>query len=155
MLPITIVESLRSNWLSRGIKINPGVSKATLQLFESKYKVMLPDDLREYFLLVNGMDANSTDEDLIRFWPLEEVKSISEGASAYSDQSYLPDPGSIFLFADYCIWTHLYAIRLSSCEGRNEVYVIGGKSPIFLAGSFTEFATLYLANRSLDILKST
>jgi cell wall assembly regulator SMI1 len=80
MLPITIAEGLRSNWLSRGIKINPGVSKAMLQLFESKYEVMLPDDLREYFLLLNGMDINMTDEDLIRFWPLEEVKSISEAA---------------------------------------------------------------------------
>jgi SMI1 / KNR4 family (SUKH-1) len=115
---------------------------------------MLPDDLREYFLLVNGMDINMTDEDLIRFWPLEEVKSISEGASEYSDQAYLPDPYSIFMFADYCIWSHTYAIRLSSCEKRNEVYAIGGKSPIFLAGSFTEFATLYLANRCLDFLKS-
>jgi len=154
MLPITIAEGLRSNWLSRGIKINPGVSKATLQLFESKYEVMLPDDLREYFLLVNGMDINMTDEDLIRFWPLEEVKPISEDASEYSDQAYLPDPGSIFMFADYCIWSNTYAIRLSSGEKRNEVYIIGGRSPIFLAGSFTEFVTLYLANRCLDFLKS-
>jgi|SRR5262245_10879035 len=153
MLPITIAESLRSNWLSSGIKINPGVSKATLQLFESKYEVMLPDDLREYFLLVNGIDINMTDEDLIRFWSLEEVKSISEGASEYSDQGYLPDPSSIFMFADYCIWSHTYAIRLSSCEERNDVYVIGGKSPIILAGSFTEFVTLYLAHRCLDFLR--
>jgi hypothetical protein len=58
------------------------------------------------------------------------------------------------MFADYCIWSHTSAIRLSSCEKRNEVYVIGGKSPIFLAGSFTEFATLYLANGCLDFLKS-
>jgi hypothetical protein len=42
--------NLKNHWLSQGIEINPGVSMEKLSAFEAKYRVLLPADLRDYFL---------------------------------------------------------------------------------------------------------
>ena len=128
--------------MSQGLKTNPGVSVEELATFESRYRISLPSDLREYFLTVNGMPEGTTDNALIRFWSLNEVKPIPEGAPDYAD---IPDAQSLFLFADYCIWSHAYAIRLSSSsETSNAVFVVGDEMPIKIFESFSELVREYL-----------
>ena len=144
-------DRLKDYWLAQNIAINPGTSEAALHKFESVYGVSLPPDLHEYFLTVNGMEQTATDEELIRFWKLEEVRPVSEEAPAYASTSYLPEAGSSFVFADYSIWAHAYSIHLSkSISGPNHVYVIGGTKPVMIAKSFSEFIDLYLIGKALD-----
>jgi len=146
----SIGQSLKNHWLSHNIEINAGVSKAALDSFEAKYSVKLPADLRDYFLWVNGMPAGVVDEALIRFWALEEVKPLSEGAPDYSNPQYIKKPESVFLLADYSLWAHAYAIHLVSAPiESNKVFVIGGEYPIPLFNSFSELVDSYLTDKDL------
>lgn len=144
--------SLKNHWLSQGIEVNPGVSKEELSAFESKYQVSLPADLRDYFLTVDGMAQGVTDNALIRFWSLDEVRPIPEEAPDYSDPSYIEEAESLFLFADYCIWSHAYAIRLSSTDASNPIIIIGDETPTRMFGSFSELISSYLT--AADLLLS-
>lgn len=140
-----IGSSLKNRWVSLGIDINPGVSAEALAAFESKYHVSLPADLRDYFFAVNGMAEGLGDDALIRFWSLDEVKPITDGPPEFSDPSYIEEAESLFLFADYCIWSHAYAIRLSSdSDAPNPVLVIGGEKPERISDSFSELVSSYL-----------
>lgn len=142
--------SLKNHWLSQGIEVNPGVSREELRAFESRYQVSLPSELRDYFLTVNGMADGFSDDALIRFWSLSEVKPIPEEAPDYSDPSYIEGAETLFLFADYCIWSHAYAIRLSSnSENPSPIIVIGGETPIRIFESFSELVSNYLTDADL------
>ena len=140
---------LKNHWLSQGIEVNPGVAKEELTAFEFKYQVSLPADLRDYFLTVDGMAQGFTDNALIRFWSLNEVKPIPEEAVDYSHPSYIEEAESLFLFADYCIWSHAYAIRLSSTEASNPIIIIGDETPTTIFGSFSELVSSYLTDADL------
>lgn len=77
----TIGQRLRAHWLAQDIQSPPGVLEVYLQQFELHFGVVLPDDMRDYFLHMNGMGGLVTpdnnlffgDDDLFRFWPLQEV----------------------------------------------------------------------------------
>jgi hypothetical protein len=136
---------LKNRWLSRGLEVNPGVSKEKLSQFESRYQVSLPADLRDYFLTVDGMAEGVTDDALIRFWSLNEVKPIPAEAPEFARPSYIREAESLFVFADYSIWAHAYAIRLSSStENANPIVVIGGEKPIKVFDSFSDLVSSYL-----------
>lgn len=140
-----IGRSLKDRWESQDIEVNPGVSTAELTAFEAKYGVCLPADLRDYFLTVDGMAEGVSDDALIRFWPLNEVKPITEEAPAYSDPTYIHDAESLFVFADFCLWSHAYAIRLSSeSQSPNPVFVIGGEQPEKMFDSLSDLVASYL-----------
>jgi hypothetical protein len=52
---------------------------------------------------VNGIAEGVTDDALIRFWSLKEVKPIPEEAPEYADPAYIQDAKSLFCFADYSV----------------------------------------------------
>lgn len=144
----SVGESLKRHWSSHDVDINAGVSNAQLDSFESKHNVVLPEDLRDYFLCVNGMPHDVVDEGMIRFWPLDELQPLPQGAPAFSDPSYIQHPESLFLFADYSIWAHAYAIRLGSVSLQShEVVIIGYRSPVTIAQCFSEFVDRYLTDK--------
>ena len=150
MLSLPNSQRLKNHWLSHNIAFNDGVSAASLADFERRSGVVLPRDMRDYFLAVNGMQEGVTDDEMIRFWPLEEVKSLPAGAPDYATADYIDTPQSVFLFADYSIWAHAYAIRLGASElARNEIFIIGGDYPILLFQSFSELVENYLADKRL------
>ena len=146
----SIGQSLRNHWLSHNVEFNVGVSTAALESFEKDNDVILPGDLRDYFLSVNGMLAEATDDVLFRFWMLEEIRSLPEGAPDYADPRYIENPESLFLFADFSLWAHAYAVRLTDTQPKtNEIFLIGSDSPILLFQSFSEFVDSYLTNKDL------
>jgi hypothetical protein len=143
-------ESLRRHWASNNVEINGGVSEAQLSAFEHKYDVTVPQELRDYFLSVNGMPSDVVDTEMIRFWMLEELGPLPELAPDFADPRYIENPESVFLFADYSIWAHAYAIRLTKAVTEsNEIFIIGPKSPLLLCGSFSDFVDRYLTNKDL------
>ena len=94
--------------LSRGagLTIRPPTGREAIQAFESKYNVVLPTDMREYYLTVDGME-DELDPGMNRFWPYlrdwftnrYRGKELSE---RHKDR--LAYPGC-FLFVDHCIWS--------------------------------------------------
>jgi hypothetical protein len=146
----SVGESLKRHWSSHSVEINAGVSDTELDSFETKHGVVLPEDLRDYFLCVNGMPPEVVDDGMIRFWMLEELKPLPQGAPEYCDPQYIQNPGSFFLFADYSIWAHAYAIRLGDLQlESNEVVIIGYESPVAVSKSFSEFVDSYLTNKDV------
>lgn len=145
-------ESLRRHWASTNVDINVGVPEVGITSFEKEYSVSLPEDVRDYYLCVNGMPPDVVDDEFIRFWMLEEVRPIPQSAPEYSKPQYVQGSDSLFLFADYSIWAHAYAIRLTKTStGLNEIFIIGHTSPVLIANSFAEFVDIYLTNKNLLI----
>ena len=150
MLFISNVQRLKNHWLSHDVKFNDGVSEAALAAFEEEFSVSLPGDLRDYFLTMDGMAEEETDEEMIRFWRLEEVKALPTAAPNYASADYIDNPESLFLFADYSLWAHAYAIRLlATPSNRNEIFIIGGDYPILLFKSFSDLVDGYLTDKGL------
>ncbi len=143
------IERLRHLWQAQGISVPAGVPESTLVDFQRRHQVILPTDLREYFLGMNGMGSRDVfDEEVFCFWPLSEVVSIHD---------YVPDQSwrfshshQYYLFADVSIECPAFAIRLNS-EPEEEntilwVHMDAGTLDVIPAfGSFTEFIEAYLS----------
>jgi hypothetical protein len=144
----SVGQSLRRHWSSHNVSLNSGLSEAELEAFETKYSIVLPDDFQDYFRCVNGMPPDEVDDGMIRFWMLEEVTPLPAGAPQYSHRDYVANPETLFLFADYSIWAHAYAIRLrNTALESNEIVIIGHKSPKIIAHSFSEFVDTYITTK--------
>jgi|SRR5689334_21046971 len=153
---ISNLRKLKNHWLSHDVKVNAGVSEASLAAFEDKFNVFLPSDLYDYFRTMNGMAQDVTDDDSIRFWMLEEITTLPTGASDYASRNYIDNPESLFLFADYSLWAHAYAIRLfPHSRLRNDIFIVGGDYPILLFRSFGELIDSYLNNKQLMFSQSS
>lgn len=137
----TIGESLKQFWLQQGIKLKLGASEIELFAFENKYDVRLPEDLKDYFSTVNGFEDSDVDEDVITFLPLDEIEPLSKA------WSLKPETKSYFIFADYSISCHVYAIQLTNdIKLNNPIFIAYDDNPIQIADSFSEFAQGYLNN---------
>ncbi len=142
MFPIG--EALKRFWLRQGIKLCRGATGDELAAFEAKHNIRLPEDLRDYFAVVNGFDGWQTDDNVITFLSLDEMKTLSEYWSPD-----VADADSYFVFADYSISAHVYAIRLLNTTGRgNHVVVVYDGEPVEVANSFSEFVEGYLADNN-------
>src|SRR5207249_1031091 len=78
-----VARTAQSAWASQGIECGVPATDAELAEFERSHRVCLPDDVREYFLRVNGMARNEWwqwDDDLINFYPLAELIRCEETA---------------------------------------------------------------------------
>lgn len=94
------------------------------------------------------MPHDVIDDGMIRFWMLKQLKPLPQGAPQFSDASYIAHPESLFLFADYSIWAHAYAIRLGRVPlHSHEVIIIGYESPVTIAQCFSEFVDQYLTDK--------
>lgn len=136
------LEHLRDYW---GSWINPqGATEAEIISFEKRYGVALPPGVRDYFALLNGTAAGQcgmADADEISFWHLDEVRSLAEERP--DDET--PDAGRFFVFADYLIWSHAWAVHLSDDVSAPTPVVITYYQGQQVAGSFEEFLPRYIA----------
>jgi len=140
------VRRLVELWRNAEVAIRPGVSPSAIQAFEKRYGVRLPNDLRDYFLTVDGMDAE-LDPGFNRFWPLEMVKPASEElADVNPDRWSYPN---CYVIVDHLIWSFGWAIKLDgTADSGQVVQVTGGTtSKGIIASSFTAFLEMYLENQ--------
>jgi hypothetical protein len=145
----TSSSKLIGHWRLLNLRIVPGNPETKVREFESRNRVVLPPDFREYLLSVDGMaqvGGNDCDPTGFAFWPLACVKSVPEECTKHSLRlPEVPDPDRYFIFADYLQWSWAYAIHLSNLpSGPNPVIHVGTIRPRVVAGSFTEFVDLYL-----------
>ena len=141
-----LLNQLRDYVIANGARAAPGASHSILARFESYYNVQLPDDIRDYFLLMNGSDG-SPSYGIMRFWSIEEVKTVAEEisrtppkAAVIQAQYGKPFPGAehYFVFADVLYEIQLYAIRLSPPgAGLGEIILLDGSPPLKMANSFS------------------
>ena len=104
-----------------------------IKAFEAQHGVHLPPFIADYFLTVNGTKEGQwamEDEDLISFWHLDQVQTL-EG-------------GHLFVFADWSIDAHSWAVRLTGDATAPAPIVITYEPPQQIAGTFEEFLDAYL-----------
>ena len=89
--------SIRAEWERYGPKVPAGVTSDELAEFEQRYNVALPREMREYFQVANG--NGGLGGDLFNFWPLNEVKLVSEELTSPVHTDRLDYP-QCFVFAD-------------------------------------------------------
>jgi hypothetical protein len=118
--------------------------------FEAEKGLIIPGDVKDYFLSNNGTDGNYN-EDLYCFYNFKQFTSIE---TALKDWNGIPDYSNLvntfenskdcFVLADYMFHTFVYAIRLyKEVTDKNEVYVLCGDQFKMIASSFTDFIQLY------------
>lgn len=124
----------------------PGVGEDALVEFERRHSLRLPDDFRDYFLLANGT-GQASDDNFIRFWPLNEVVPVEVELADYAPDKDLY-PGA-FVFADYSICAWLWAIQLDGDPGdvgRVFLLEVDGRRNPPIVQSFTEWVRCFLIN---------
>src|SRR5690349_651358 len=118
-----LLHKIKQKWENEGLIVPRGVEAQELDAFERHYSVALPPAMKEYLQVANG--NGTIDNDFITFWPLSDVKLVSE--ELHPDHSDRFDYPNCFVFADYCIWCWAYAIQLTSDPHDNgPVYLVGG-----------------------------
>jgi hypothetical protein len=152
----SVGERLRSYWVSIGVKVRPGASREAIQSFEAAHGIRLSRDLSDYYQAVDGMEGGQTDNDMLEFLTLNSVKSVTEeliefgGIPDYRGlRDSLPDPSQCFVFIDYMIRSHVYAVRLTQdVLAVTPVIWICGSHWEVIAPSFSDFGEKYLLDRS-------
>ncbi len=133
-----VMSMVKDEWERQGGGARAGVTEVELEAFERKHGLELPEDVADYFRTVDGMSEDESDQLGIRFWSLDELRPVVEelpsvDAGAFKDY---------FVFADYSMWAHGYAVRLG--QPGDDVIIVGGENPVAVAPSFREFLQLYL-----------
>jgi hypothetical protein len=145
---LNLWQRLVALWRDAGLTIRPPVRPEAIQAFESKYGVVLPADMRAYFLTVDGME-DELDPGTNHFWPLGMVKPVEEELSE-RHKDRLAYPGC-FVFVDHCIWCFAWAVRLGKepSEASGPVFQITASEVPGrqIAASFTAFVEMYLADQ--------
>ena len=121
-----------------------------LNLLQFRTKLILPDDLIEYFKSTDK-EIDSFNQDMFTFYKFDEFKSVKEEVGDYGGipdyrniVNVLTEHENCFVFAEYFIRVCVYAIRLNKDRSNiNEVYVICGGNYKIIANSFTEFMEIY------------
>lgn len=147
-------ERIRNYWVSIGTNARPGASQETIESFQTKYGISLPKDLYDFYRIVDGMEEGETDDRLFRILPLEAVKPVTEeliqfgGIPDYRKiKDTLPFPNHYFVFGEYMIKLHVYAIGLfSDPSATTPIIWICGSNWRIIAATFSEFVEKYLAN---------
>src|SRR5690349_7891094 len=106
-----LYQKLRNFWIMQAVESGTGASEAEIAAFESTYQIILPDDVRSYFLKVNGMKKSTEgmDNKMMTFYSLKDVKPLSKEMEGYE----IENAESYFVFADYNITSWYYAVQLS------------------------------------------
>jgi len=140
---------LIESWRSQNLPIQKACEEDDIKSFETKYKIALALDIREYFLNVNGMTPyfpGYQDKEGFSFWPLERIRTVAEDNEALG-RPYLrlTEEDSLFLFCDHMDWSWAYAAKIHPGSGAAEgIYLVCCRNPIKIAGSFSEFVQLYM-----------
>ena len=146
------IESTIQKWSAEGVCYQRGAVWFEVQLFENFYGVLLPDDLKEFFLRVNGMANWEWDKDQVSFWPLpseDEMLHNKDPVPHVSPLSKVWEPGpwpeDLFVIGDYSILCFVFCARLNQeTSSATKVYFCNGEEPVVVANSFEEFLRSYV-----------
>jgi hypothetical protein len=128
-------KQLADYWKHRRVPFSKGASESELTEFELNNQIHLPVSLKNLWQSTNGLVY---DHELIRFWPLEELAKL-QGVPPLMDY---------FLFADYLVESHYYAVHLNADVTNPAPTVWFYSSDIWctITKSFDEFIDRYLNN---------
>ena len=139
-----LLADVRLRWDRAGIPSPVPASPSEIDRFELKVGRRLPDDLRTYFLTLNGMPEDHGDRALFRFIPLAQVQDVIQLGWASEPQN----TKSLYMLVDLAIGAACYAVRLSA-PGSGSVFSIRTDEPVMVSESWSQFLALYLDDSPL------
>lgn len=118
--------------------------------FETKYNILLPDDVREYFLKINGIYLNGG---FIALEPLERWSLITErGFSPEYVSKHVSNDYQYFQFGNYDISVWVWLIQLNgNPNAETPVFVLYEKLTK-IADNFSDFLRKFRTDSPLDLL---
>ncbi len=117
-----------------GVSVRRPATESEFAAFERRFGVPLPECVQSLLSVADGMDEGDADENGIRFWPLEAFRPVSEELPTVDRAAH----AGLFVFADYSMWAHAYAVDLSP-GGVFPVFLVGGEEPLPIAPTFADF----------------
>ena len=137
---ISSVDSLLGSWRSSGVVLNPGASVSQLAATAKRLGASLPSELHELLLACNGMPSNEWDpRHTIRWMPTDEWFQLNGEPGWQSEHSR-----GAWVFADYLLGSHFYAIKLGLRPENSQVFVLDDRSEKLISSTFLGFLRLYL-----------
>jgi hypothetical protein len=134
-----LLDEFLGSWVAGSAEPRSGVTEVELANFEELHGVRLPVAFRTYLLRANGMQQGEMDsEHLIRFYGIDEIARVPMGKLGRDDQT------GYFVFADFMIGSHEYAIALAGPRYGEIVIVDDAEPPRQVAESFPDFMTRYV-----------
>jgi hypothetical protein len=96
------------------LRIRPGASELAIHAFEHEHQVHMPRDFSDYLCAVDGMDDTDSDNELMSFLPLAQIRPVHEaiGEALPDNSADHSVPPRCFVFIDYLIGSHFYAIAM-------------------------------------------
>lgn len=144
------LQKLKEKWMFESIRKFDPIGMDTLKMFQDHNNVIIPNDFKEYFKLLNGTGGECTDE-LYEFYSIVRIKKLFDefkdwaGVPNYQALVDIPEINGLFVFANYSFNLFAYAIRLYANNlDINEVYILCGENYKKIANTFSEFIELYL-----------
>jgi hypothetical protein len=144
-----VEKRLLAFWRESGAVPRPGVSAADLRACEDRIGRSLPDDVAKFYRCVNGTEE--TTDWLFEAWSLEKLGSVPEVVTCFAGipdysriATRLPEAADYFAFADYMIWSRVFAVRLAPGSTPTQVVGLCGDSYVYIAPTFDEFWERYL-----------
>lgn len=138
-----IVQALHAFWGALDILATSRASTSEIRRFEREHGVMLPRDLRRYFIAINGTrggEMGGDDPFSVGFWHLDQVRSFVD-----THVSIDPRDRLTFAFADYASRFVVYGVRLSA-DGLAPIPVLARfpYGQVQVAATFEEFFARYV-----------
>ena len=140
-----VLHDLTSFWKGRGVAAaSKQATVAEIEAWERQYNVILPSDLRDYVLRVNGILRGETlefDHEGISFLPLSAM--CPEDTLTESE----PRRHDSYIFADFLVKCHWWCAALDDLPHEKTRIFIGGGLPTqnrLVANSLAEFFELYM-----------
>ena len=143
-------DRLKDHWAAAGTKVRPGVDDGGVAAFERGHGVRLSGELGRYFRAVDGMNEDESDPNMFEFFPLhrlQDVETLGLHAEVPELAWSLPDPRGWYIFCQYMIWSHAYAVCLGTAQAdTSPVIWMTRDAHGEIAASFSEFLARYLDN---------
>jgi hypothetical protein len=146
------LQKVREKWIFENVRELPPVHINALTIFQDDNNIILPDDFKKYFEMLNGTGDEYTDV-LYEFYSIGRIKKVSDefigwqGVPNYQALLSNQEVKDLFVFANYSFNLFAYAIRLYPEKlNRNEVYVLCGENYKKISETFSEFLDLYLGD---------
>jgi hypothetical protein len=136
---------LRDRWTGQGLIVNPGASIQALDDFEVAHRLTLPDELRRYLQLMNGLTGH--DQEHFSFWPLVKMCTVAE---RYGTDAAVENPDETIIFADFLVSSIEYAIgRAAGPQPTATVYALALPRVVEVGDSLFHFFRRYLAQDTM------
>ena len=133
-----VAQLLLKYWHGQNLCLNAGISPETVAAFEAQNDIELPREMSNFLLSANGFAHDD----------LQEFKNLDENGFCFLslNANNLISPA----YMVFCKWPYgllRYAVYVRPGDKNGEVVLLINESKAcLLAGSFSEFVRLYLAD---------